>query len=357
MLEFINGWYYSAKVHEGTVEFASCPPAHDEGEAVLTFSQNIRSNTPGALGLFAGSEPSPGYRLQRVRGRGGFAEVWESESPNGPPVALKFMASSNAATTARELRSIQYFLSLDHPYLIKTHSVWSVPGYIVINMELAEATLLDLMLVYHNDLCQHIDPPLLCLYLWQVSESLDFLNARQHTRDGRKIGIQHGDVKPNNILLLGDVAKLTDHGLATPTYGPTTPCSRQGTREYAAPEVFLGYLSNTSDQFSLAVTYYVLRTGTFPFPPPPMVLSKSYVRPLANLSAASEGEQRVLMRALAPVPQDRFPTCRDFMTALLASHRLRAVRPEDGVWKVVREESIEVSAPKKMAPTSQLHVK
>ncbi len=324
---------------------------------MLTFSQNIRSNTPGALGLFAGSEPSPGYRLLRVRGRGGFAEVWETEAPNGPPVALKFMASSNAATTARELRSIQYFLSLDHPYLVKTHSVWSVPGYIVINMELAEATLLDLMLVYHNDLCQQIDPPLLCLYLWQVSEALDFLNARQHTRDGRKIGIQHGDVKPNNILLLGDVAKLTDHGLATPTYGANTPCSRQGTREYAAPEVFLGYLSNTSDQFSLAVTYYVLRTGTFPFPPMPMPLSKSYVRPLANLSAVTEAEQPILMRALAPVPQDRFPTCRDMMTALISAHRLKVIRKEDGAWKVIREETSDSNNARKSRSSSQLHVK
>ena len=81
---------------------------------------------------------------------------------------------------------------------------------------------------------------MLCLYLWQVAEALDFLNARRHKREGRKVGYQHGDVKPNNILLFGDMAKLTDHGLATPTHGPNTPCPRQGTREYAAPEVFLG---------------------------------------------------------------------------------------------------------------------
>ena len=47
-------------------------------------------------------------------------------------------------------------MSLDHPYLVKTNGVWSVPGYIVIDMELADATLLDLMLLYHNDLGQHI---------------------------------------------------------------------------------------------------------------------------------------------------------------------------------------------------------
>src|SRR3982751_6680161 len=155
-------------------------------------------------------------------------------------------------------------------------------------MELAEATPLDLMLLYHNDLGQELEPAVLCLYLWQVAEALDFLNARRHLRDGRKVGFQHGDVKPNNILLFGDVAKLTDHGLATPTYGPTTPCPRQGTREYAAPEVFCGYLSDWSDQYTLAVTYYALRTANSPFPPPPPgEAARSFVRPPADLSGVT----------------------------------------------------------------------
>src|SRR5207245_11117381 len=140
---------------------------------------------------------------------GGAAGVGEADAPSGPPVALKFMLSSNAGSTSKEIRAIQSFQQLDHPYLVKTHGVWSVPGYIVIAMELAEATLLDLMLLYHNDLGQYIDPPLLCRYMWHVSEALDFLNARRHVREGRRVGFQHGDVKPNNILLVGECAKLT----------------------------------------------------------------------------------------------------------------------------------------------------
>jgi serine/threonine protein kinase len=313
----------------------------------LAFSPAIRSTTPGALSLCAGAEPSPGYRLRRVLGRGGFAEVWEADAPSGPPVALKFMPSSNASTTARELRSLQSFLTFDHPHLIKTNAVWSVPGYIVINMELAEATLLDLMLVYHNELGQYIDPPLLCQYLWQIAEALDFLNSHKHLREGRKVGFQHGDVKPNNILLVGDVAKLTDYGLATPTHGSTTPCPRQGTREYAAPEVFQGYLSDTSDQFSLAVSYHVLRTGTFPFPPPStQTSSKSTSRQLADLGLVTEAERAPLLRALSPVPQDRYPTCREFMLDLLRAHNLKILPPSEagGLWRVKRDRSCE-SAP------------
>jgi serine/threonine-protein kinase len=299
---------------------------------VLTIPPNVRSTTPGAFAFAVGAEPSPGYRLRCVRGRGGFAEVWEAESPVGPPVALKFMPTSNTSSTAREMRSVQSLQALEHPYIVKTYGMWSVPGYIVINMELAEATLLDLMSLYHHDLGQPLDPKTLCLYLWQVAEALDFLNARRHQREGRKVGYQHGDVKPNNILLFGDVAKLTDHGLATPTHGPMTPCPRQGTREFSAPEVFVGHLSDWSDQFSLAVTYYALRTGTFPFPPPPppKLITRTFTRPPADLSGVTEAERPALQKALAPVPQERHPSCRDFMTGILKAHGLKVERNDDG---------------------------
>ncbi len=290
---------------------------------MLTIPPNIRSTTPGAFAFAVGAQPSPGYRLRRVRGRGGFAEVWEAESPTGPPVALKFMPTSNTSTTARELRSVKSFQSMEHPYLVKTHDVWSVPGYLVVNMELAEATLLDLMHLYRDDLGQELEPATLCLYLWQIAEALDFLNDRRHVRDGRRVGFQHGDVKPNNILLFGDTAKLTDHGLASPMFGPSTPCARQGTREYAAPEVFLGTITDWSDQFSLAVTYYAIRTGAFPYPPPVQDMSLSSVRPFADVSGVTESERAPLRRALSVVPQHRFPNCCDFMSALLAALDLR----------------------------------
>jgi serine/threonine protein kinase len=306
----------------------------------LTFFPKIRSNTPGALNLQVGAEPSPGYRLKRVRGRGGFAEVWECDAPNGEQVALKFMPSSNAATTAREIRTLQSFLVMDHPHLIKHNAVWSLPGYIVINMELAEATLLDLMLVYQNELGQQLEPAMLGLYMWQVADALDFLNARKHVLDGRRVGFQHGDVKPSNILLVGDVAKLTDHGLATATHGTRTPCPQQGTPAYAAPEAFIGYYSEQSDQYSLAVTYFVLRTGLLPFPPTPSDPSVSYIRPLPDLSPLPEPERPVLQRALSAVPTSRFPSCKEFVAAVLRTQKLKATREDDtGPWKVVKDDS------------------
>ncbi|MBX9623509.1 MAG: protein kinase [Gemmataceae bacterium] len=301
----------------------------------MTFFPEIRSTTPGAFALGGGAEPAPGVRLRRVRGRGGFAEVWEADSPAGP-VALKFMPCSNTGTTAREVRSIQSFAALDHPHLVKTHGVWTVPGYVVVGMELAEGTLLDLMLLYHNDLGQPIPPAQLGLYLSQVAGALDFLNARRHERAGRTVGFQHGDVKPNNVLLFGDTAKLTDYGLATPTHGPATPCPRHGTRDYAAPEVLNGYQADTSDQYGLAVMYHVLRTGAFPFPPAPVgELPKGFVRPPPDLSLVPEAERPVLARALAAAPADRFPKSGEFARRVLEAQGLMLTRSADGAARVV----------------------
>jgi hypothetical protein len=103
--------------------------------------------------------------------------------------------------------------------------------------------------------------------------------------------------------------------------------------------VFAGYYSDTSDQFSLAITYYVLRTGTFPFPSPPEKMPRAgFTRPPADLSGVTEAERPPLLRALSPAPQDRWPSCCDFMTAILKAHGLKAVRAtETSPWVVVKD--------------------
>ena len=306
---------------------------------------------PSMLGAFqpeVGAVPFPGYRLLALRGRGAFATVWEASTPSGQLVAMKFMSSSTVAQTAREIRSLQSIRTLDHDNLLKIRQVWSVPGCIVIAMDLAEASLMDLLEVYLDELGHAIEVPKLAPYLVEVAAGLDFLNARKHRIDGRLVGLQHGDIKPNNILLRGDRALLADYGLATPTNGAVTPCPRHGTAEYTAPEVFQGSLSERSDQFSLAVTYHVLATGYFPYPEPPRDREKlrGYVRPEPDLSRLGMAERVALARALSPIPQDRYPTCTELVKALLAAHGLMADRGGDSKLVIRANTASEPSIPK-----------
>lgn len=283
-----------------------------------------------AFVLEAGAVPFAGYELIRLRGRGGYAEVWESTSPDGPRVALKFMSTQHTSATARELRALRSLHALDHPCLLKCTNVWCIPGYIVIGMELADASLLDLFLLYADDLHEPMSAKTILRHLYQAAQALDFLNARRHTFDGRLVGFQHGDIKPNNIMIIGDTTKLADYGLATPTNGPFTPCHRHGTYDYLAQEVFRGTLSESSDQFSLAVTFVVLRTGSFPFPAVPKKPAPSFVREAPELSGLSAAEQPILARALSPVPQLRFPSCVEFIKSLAAVNSVVGL-PEVGV--------------------------
>ncbi len=270
----------------------------------------------------SGSEPLPGYRLTNVIGKGGFAEVWEAVH-GGEKVALKFISSGTTTTTVKEIKSLSAIQKLSHPGLIQMDKVSSIPGYIVISMELAEGSLLDLLDAFQTEFQTPIELKLLLDYMQQAADAIDYMNQRQHSLDGRTVGFQHCDIKPSNLLLFGDRVKLADFGLSTPTYTSRNPILRMGTLDFAAPEFHMGILTDRSDQYSLAITYYYLRTSRFPFPPPPknkFESSYAYNRPYPDLSQVPGQEQAILMRALDLAPDSRWPTCNEMIKRIREIH-------------------------------------
>src|SRR5262249_36102205 len=161
------------------------------------------------LALQAGVEPFPGCRLIQLRGRGGFSEVWEAEATDGRRVALKFMPGSSEAAP-KEIRALQTIRELRHPNLARIERIWSQRDYIVICMELGEATLSELLEAYQTEYNQSFPANQVCFLLTQAAKAIDFLNARQHLVDGHVVAFQHCDVKPSNMLLMGDTVKLCD---------------------------------------------------------------------------------------------------------------------------------------------------
>lgn len=280
--------------------------------------------------LEAGSAPIPGLKLIQLRGRGGFAEVWEAEDKYGDRIAVKFMTSANSASSVKEMRIIQAIQKLGHRHLLHIRDVWSVPGYIVVAMELADGSLFDMLDVYQAEYHMPLPPVLVAGYLRQAALALDFLNMRRHTFEGRSVGFMHCDVKPSNLLLVGEMVKLADFGLCTPTVHLQSSYGKAGTLDFAAPEVHRGHLSETSDQYSLAVTYYHLRTGAFPFPPPAKFETVySYKRPAPDLNRVTRGERRVIERALDLEPTNRWPSCSAMMDALTAALNSPEPTPSD----------------------------
>ncbi|MCA9070838.1 MAG: protein kinase, partial [Planctomycetaceae bacterium] len=143
----------------------------------------------------------------------------------------------------------------------------------------------------------------------ETAKALDFLHRHE---------VIHRDIKPHNIFLVGGTAKVADFGLAKIVHQTVVSQSgHQYTPAYVAPEIVQGKATKASDQYSLAVSYCQLRTGRLPIEANDFVaLIYAHVEKPPNLSAYDPEEAQVLERALAKEPEQRWPTCRDFVQAL-----------------------------------------
>jgi serine/threonine protein kinase, bacterial len=264
--------------------------------------------------LQPGQQPFPGFWLHLPIGRGGCGEVWETQTDDGP-IALKFMRAKNTSSSTREIRSTEAIRRLRHPNLVRIHQVFSQAEYIVIGMELADGSLMDVLELYRDDRLR-MSAQRVCAYLMQAAEALDFLNKQQHEYEGRIVAFQHGDVKPSNILLCGDTVKLADFGLATPLSYALQPHGRRGTLDFAAPELFRGQISDRTDQYALAITYFLMRTGRLPFAESPTRFTPTFLRSRPDLTLLTPPERLVISKALSISPVDRWPTCGVMMEKL-----------------------------------------
>ncbi len=148
-------------------------------------------------------------------------------------------------------------------------------------------------------------------YLRAAAGAIDLLNHEHQ--------IYHCDIKPQNILIVGGDAQVCDFGLANKIEGDMRTTQQAfATPAYAAPEVLQGQTySRSVDQYSLAVTYFELRTGLLPFDittQANMVVAKCTGK--LDLSRVSPGERKVLARAMEVDPTRRYSSCTDFITAL-----------------------------------------
>jgi serine/threonine protein kinase len=279
---------------------------------------------PEPLVLGAGIEPIPGYRLVRLLGRGGFGEVWEASAPGDFHVALKFIRlDSNAAGV--EQRSLDVIRHIRHPHLLDVQFATRVADCLVIAMPLCDESLMDRLRVSPHGLPRGK----LFVYMKELARAVDYLNEPNHrASDGKLVGVQHRDIKPHNIFLVGGSARLADFGLAKIQAATSVSHTGSMSPHYVAPEVVEGRVSQRSDQYALAITYYQLRTGKLPFEGESVLqVIYAHIHGEPDLLALPEHERPVVARALAKRPEDRWPSCRAFVRALVASGSTSAVAP------------------------------
>ena len=280
-------------------------------------SSDMRSTS---VRLKPGAEPVSGYILVSCLGEGGFGEVWKAFGPGGFHVALKFVRMDRPAAQ-QELRAIEITKALRHPNLLTTFGTWQKEGWLIIAAELAGPSLSDRLRTLINEGQAGIPKRELLSYMTDVAKAIDHLNKRRHPLgEGKKRGgIQHRDIKPQNLLLSGGGVKVADFGIARFLERHATSHTGTMSVAYAAPEFFEGETSDRSDQYSLAVTYCELRGGRLPFEGTKIELMRGHLEKAPDLSMLPEHERPMVLRALAKHPEDRWPSCREFVKALRKS--------------------------------------
>jgi serine/threonine protein kinase len=267
----------------------------------------------------AHAEPIPGYRLIEPLGSGGFGEVWKCEAPGGIFKAIKFVygnmdgLEADSARAEEELRAVQRIKSIRHPFLLSIDRVESLSGELIIITELADRNLQEVWEEHQKAGQAGIPRRQLLDYLREAAEVLDLLNLQYD--------LQHLDVKPRNLFLVSNHVKVADFGLVNSLAGGGQEAGKLQlgaiTPLYASPELFLGKLSRHSDQYSLAIVYQELLTGTLPFNGKnARQLLFQHTREEPGLQSLPPEDQAVVARALAKDPGQRFPSCMDFIRAL-----------------------------------------
>jgi formylglycine-generating enzyme required for sulfatase activity len=271
---------------------------------------------PEPLVLGAGIEPIAGYTLVRLLGRGGFGEVWEASAPGDFHVALKFIRlDTNEAGV--EQRSLDVIRNIRHPNLLDVQFATRVADCLIIAMPLCDESLMDRLRASPHGLPRGK----LLVYMDELSRAVDYLNEPNHrSSDGTMVGVQHRDIKPHNIFLVGGSVRLADFGLAKILAATSASHTGSMSPHYVAPEVVEGRVSQRSDQYALAITYCQLRTGKLPFQGDSVLqIIYAHIHGEPDLFALPEHERPVVARALARRPEDRWPSCRVFVRALVSS--------------------------------------
>jgi serine/threonine protein kinase len=204
------------------------------------------TGTPAAgFDLKPGARPVAEFELLHRLGHGGFGEVWKAAGAGGVEVALKFIRLDDQAG-AVEQRSLDLMKNLRHAHLLGCFGAWQRDGFLILALELADSSLHDRLRQALGQGLPGLPGDELHEYLREAAKGLDYLNGQQ---------VQHRDVKPENLLLVGGSIKVADFGLAKLV--PRSVVSNTGvmTWQYAPPEFFSGQTSSLSDQYSLAATY------------------------------------------------------------------------------------------------------
>ena len=266
----------------------------------------------------AGRTLNDRYELIEKLGAGGMAEVWRAHDDKlGRDVAVKILpgvAAQDPTRRNRIAREARALASLNHPNVVAVYDYGEetvdegVVPYIV--MELVDGT--DL----HRYLAEQGALP--------VAEAVALMDGvlagieRAHSS-----GVVHGDLKPANVFIGPHGPKVGDFGVARILDQETGTTTVAATPTFAAPEVLRGERPTAaSDVYSAGCVLFEMLTGRAPFvgangwDVAQQHMSNSAPHPQKLRQEVPRELDAAVVRSMAKVPHDRFPTAESFGNAI-----------------------------------------
>jgi len=278
---------------------------------------------------------SPDYRVERELGAGGMGRVYLAHDVmlnRGVAIKVLRLELDTAAGGAAFLREARILASVRHPNIIVIHRADDRDGLKYYIMELVNGPTLEDRLA---------SGPIPVTDVVRIG--VDVLRGLETVH---RLGVVHRDVKPGNIFVLSDRALLGDFGIARPPSDEASdPHNRDGTAEYMAPEQVQGKpVTARADIYSTGVVLYEAVSGRRFHEQGKRVDWTGIPRDLT----------RVLRRAVAEEPEERWPDAATFRKGLERAGAPRIVPPKTvvGVGAVIVVVLLLVFWPPRSTPTT-----
>lgn len=258
------------------------------------------------------------YRIIQQLGQGGMATVHKAyHAALDRYVAIKALHPAfmeDPQFLKRFSREARVVANLDHPNIVPIYDYAEHAGQPYLVMKFIEGETLKARLQRDRLPAQES-----MTLIKPIGEALSYAHRR---------GILHRDIKPSNILISTEgVVYLADFGLARiAEMGASTLSGDMlmGTPHYISPEQAKGVkeLDQGTDIYSLGVVLYELLVGRVPFDsdtPFSIIHDHIYAElplPKDINPEIPEEVQRVLLKALAKDPGDRFTQVSDMVVAM-----------------------------------------
>ncbi|MEJ5201422.1 MAG: penicillin-binding protein activator [Anaerolineales bacterium] len=263
------------------------------------------------------------YQIIELLGQGGMAYVYKAfDTRLERMVAIKVIRQDAFAPkemqdlTKRFEREAKSLAKLDHPNIVKIFDYGEHGGSPYLVMQYVGGGSLRECLKEQGELWHWRKSARLLI---PIAWALDYAHQQN---------IIHRDVKTPNILLTTqDIPMLSDFGIAK-IVAPGVVATLTGTGvgigtpEYMAPEQAMGKVFPQSDIYSLGIVFFELITGQLPYSAdtPMAVILKHLNEPLPSPRGLNpslpEAVEKILLKALAKQPEERYTTAAEMAEAL-----------------------------------------